>query len=68
MPKNKKVWSSWNSHVNQENPNLNSLTYWLNLLQNLKCNENIFLTLNPTSPIVEKKILNKEIEHKRYIE
>ena len=59
MPKNKKVWSSWNSHVNQENPNLNSLTYWLNLLQNLKCNENIFLTLNPTSPIVEKKILKK---------
>jgi len=59
MPKNKKVWSSWNSHVNQENPTLNSLTYWLNLLQNLKCNENIFLTLNPTSPIVEKKILKK---------
>ena len=59
MPKNKKVWSSWNSHVNQKNPTLNSLTYWLNLLQNLKCNENIFLTLNPTSPIVEKKILKK---------
>ncbi len=59
MPKNKKVWSSWNSHVKSESPNKNSLTYWLNLLQNLKCKENIFLTLNPTSQISENKILKK---------
>ena len=59
MPKNKKVWSSWNSHVKSESPNKNSLTYWLNLLQNLRCNENIFLTLNPTSQISENKILKK---------
>jgi len=59
MPKNKKVWSSWNSHVNPEYKNKNSLTYWLNLLQNLKCDENIFLTLNPTSQISENKILKK---------
>ncbi len=59
MPKNKKVWSSWNSHVKSESPNKNSLTYWLNLLQNLRCNENIFLTLNPTLQISENKILKK---------
>ena len=59
MPKNKKVWSSWNSHVKSESPNKNSLTYWLNLLQNLTCNENIFLTLNPTLQISENKILKK---------
>ena len=59
MPKNQKVWSSWNSHVKSESPNKNSLTYWLNLLQNLTCNENIFLTLNPTSQISENKILKK---------
>ncbi len=59
MPKNKQVWSSWNSHVNSENPEKNSLTYWLNLLQNLNCNENIFLTLNPMSQIKEDKILKK---------
>ena len=59
MPKNKKVWSSWNSHVKSESPNKNSLTYWLNLLQNLRCNENIFLTLNPTFQISENKILKK---------
>ena len=61
MPKNKKVWSSWNSHVNSETPEKNSLTYWLNLLQNLKCDENIFLTLNSTSQISENKILKKVI-------
>ena len=59
MPKNQKVWSSWNSHVKSDSPNRNSLTYWLNLLQNLKCDENIFLTLNPTSQISENKILKK---------
>tara|TARA_B100001996_G_scaffold291765_1_gene231960 strand:+ start:176 stop:1414 length:1239 start_codon:yes stop_codon:yes gene_type:complete len=59
MPRNKNVWSSWNSHIKLENPKKNSLTYWLNLLQNLKCDENIFLTLNPTSQISEKKILKK---------
>ena len=37
----------------------NSITYWLNLLQNLKCDKNIFLTLNPYFKIDEKKILKK---------
>ena len=59
MPKNKNVWSSWNSHIRLENPEINSLTYWLNLLQNLKCDKNIFLTLNPISQISENKILKK---------
>ena len=36
MPKNKDVWSSWNSFVDKKNTSKNSLSYWLNLLQNLK--------------------------------
>jgi len=59
MPKNKNIWSSWNSHVKSENPEINSLTYWLNLLQNLKCDEDVFLTINPISKISENKILKK---------
>jgi len=59
MPKNKHVWSSWNSSVNKNNLEINSLTYWLNLLQNLKCEKNIFLTLNPITKISENKILKK---------
>ena len=59
MPKNKNVWSSWNSCVNKKNLEINSLTYWLNILQNLKCDQNIFLTLNPSIEITENKILKK---------
>ena len=59
MPKNKKIWSSWNSKIDSKNINKNSVTYWLNLLQNLNINKNIFLTLNPFIKIDEKKIIKK---------
>ena len=59
MPKNKDVWSSWNSFVDKKNTSKNSLSYWLNLLQNLKNEKNIFLTLNPIREISEDKILKK---------
>ena len=59
MPKNKKNWCSWNSSVDESNVNNNSVTYWLNLLQNLKEDKNIFLTLNPYQKINEEKIFKK---------
>ena len=59
MPKNKKIWSSWNSKIDSKNTKNNSVTYWLNLLQNLNINKNIFLTLNPFFKIDEKKIIKK---------
>tara|TARA_B100000427_G_scaffold108833_1_gene90269 strand:- start:3968 stop:5206 length:1239 start_codon:yes stop_codon:yes gene_type:complete len=59
MPKIKYNWSSWNSYINSKNFEASSLTYWLNLLQNLKCDQNIFLTLNPFIEIPKKKILKK---------
>ena len=46
MPKNKKVWCSWNSSMSIENNDKTSVTYWLNQLQNLNINTNIFLTIN----------------------
>ena len=59
MPKNKKNWCSWNSSVDELNVSNNSVTYWLNLLQNLKEDKNIFLTLNPYQKINEEKIFKK---------
>ena len=59
MPKNKKTWSSWNSSLKKDEVEKSSITYWLNLLQNLKCDENIFLTLNPYYEIDQSKILKK---------
>ena len=59
MPKNKNAWSSWNSSVNKDNTSETSITYWLNLLQNLKTNKNIFLSLNPFLKIDPKKIISR---------
>ena len=59
MPRNKKAWSSWNSIIDKNNLEKNSITYWLNLLQNLKIEKNIFLTLNPFFDIPKNKIFKK---------
>ena len=67
MPKNKKVWSSWNTYVDTKNLNKSSLTYWLNLLQNINCEKNIFLTLNPLKEIPNERIYKKiEFTHPYY--
>ncbi len=58
MPKNKLAWSSWNS-ISKEDLSETCVTYWLNNLQNLKCDENYFLTLNPIQKIEEDKIITK---------
>ena len=54
MPKRRLAWSSWNSI---SNGNQTCVTYWLNNLQNLKCEQNFFLTLNPISEINKKNII-----------
>ena len=59
MPKNKKAWSAWNAKLSKNVRENSSITYWLNLLQNLKIDEDIFLSLNPFDYIEEEKILNK---------
>jgi len=61
MPKNKKNWCSWNATVINNNLQKSSVTYWLNLLQNLKISKNIFLTINPYYKISEEKIYKKII-------
>ncbi len=61
MPKNRKNWCSWNSSVDKDNINNNSVTYWLNLLQNLKIDKNIFLTLNLYQNINKEKIYQKVV-------
>ncbi len=56
MPQKKIAWSSWNS-ISKENRTC--VTYWLNRLQNLKCDSNYFLTLNPIYELTESKIISK---------
>ena len=59
MPKNRKAWCSWNSSMSKDNIKKTSVTYWLNQLQNLKINRDIFLTINPFRDIPEDKIFKK---------
>jgi uncharacterized protein len=59
MPQNKKAWCSWNSSMSKDNIEKTSVTYWLNQLQNLKIDKNIFLTINPFREISEDKIFKK---------
>jgi predicted NAD/FAD-binding protein len=59
MPKNKKAWCSWNSSMDKENIKKTSVTYWLNQLQNLKIDKDIFLTINPYKEISVDKIFKK---------
>jgi predicted NAD/FAD-binding protein len=58
MPKKKLAWSSWNS-ISKEDLSETCVTYWLNNLQNLKCEENYFLTLNPIQKVDPNKIITK---------
>ena len=59
MPLNKKAWSAWNAKLGKNVKQNSSITYWLNLLQNLKIDKDVFLSLNPFDKIEEQNILNK---------
>ena len=56
MPKRKSAWSSWNSI---SKGNQTCVTYWLNNLQNLNCDDNFFLTLNPIYEINKMNTIKK---------
>ena len=67
MPKNKKAWCSWNSSMSKENLGKTSVTYWLNKLQNLKIDKDIFLTINPYRKIHNDKVFkNVKFTHPYY--
>ena len=59
MPKNRKAWCSWNASMSKDNIENTSVTYWLNQLQNLKIDKDIFLTINPIREISKDKIFKK---------
>ncbi|MEM7171187.1 MAG: FAD-dependent oxidoreductase [Pseudomonadota bacterium] len=56
MPKRRAVWSSWNymaparSHVADADQRPCSVSYWMNALQDLTTEHDLFVTLNPDRP------------------
>ncbi len=45
MPRDHRCWSSWN--VTRDSSGEFTITYWMNRLQNLACQAQFFVTLNP---------------------
>jgi predicted NAD/FAD-binding protein len=47
MPRRRRLWSSWNYIKQTGETGKPTVTYWMNSLQSLACDENIFVSLNP---------------------
>lgn len=51
MPKRRRLWSSWNYVAKTRHRHGNAtVSYWMNSLQNLETERDIFVTLNPPRP------------------
>jgi predicted NAD/FAD-binding protein len=57
MPKRKLAWAAWNYHIDDNSNSPASLTYNMNILQNLKTEAPLLVTLNPMQKINKKKII-----------
>ncbi|MEO6395645.1 MAG: FAD-dependent oxidoreductase [Devosia sp.] len=59
MPRRRRVWGSWNYIGESSDTGERPLcaTYWMNKLQNLDRTHPLFVTLNPTRPIAEGKMI-----------
>jgi predicted NAD/FAD-binding protein len=66
MPKNKKVWSSWNYRVEERNgKQMPTTIYWMNKLQQVSKKKNYFVSINalPGSINKDKFIMEIDYEH-----
>ena len=63
LPKRKLAWSSWNYLINKDSNQLVTLTYNMNILQNLKSNKTYCVTINNTKKLNPDKIIKEIIYH-----
>lgn len=66
MPKRRKAWASWNYLTDEgaDNGASLSVTYWMNSLQNLPTETDVFVTLNPLRQPKEGTVLRSHVyEH-----
>ena len=63
MPRRRSVWSSWNYIGDDSAPDEVCVTYWMNRLQHLPTQTNLFVTLNPPRQPRPETIVQKEIYH-----
>lgn len=63
MPKHPKAWASWNAFKLEHAQGQCTVSYYMNLLQNISCPEDLIVTLNCTEQINPEKILVKRQYH-----
>lgn len=63
MPQHPKAWASWNALKINDNQEHCTVTYYMNLLQDLKAPEPLLVTLNCTDLIDPEKILVRRTYH-----
>ena len=59
MPKYKLSWAAWNYNIDSKESEPITLTYNMNILQNIKIETPVLVTLNPKGCIDPKKIIKK---------
>ncbi len=63
LPKRKNAWSSWNYLLGSENDTKVTLTYNMNILQNLNAKKTFCVTLNNCEQIDKNKIIKEIVYH-----
>ena len=59
MPNNKLTWAAWNYNIDSTDDMPIALTYNMNILQNLKTQQTILVTLNDNGNINPEKVIKK---------
>ena len=59
LPRRRRAWAAWNYHVPAELSHSVSVTYNMNILQNLNSERQFLVTLNPTMEIDPGKIIRE---------
>ncbi len=60
MPRRRRNWSSWNTFADGDDAKI-CATYWMNSLQKLDTEENLFVSLNPNREPAPGAVIRREI-------
>ena len=63
MPKARRAWSSWNSHLPAQPVERATVTYWMNRLQRLTARKDYYVTLNRQASIAPNTIVGRYVYH-----
>lgn len=61
LPRNRKAWAAWNYRIPAARRDAVSVTYNMNILQNLDAKAQLLVTLNPTTAIDPDKVIRKVV-------